>query len=146
MRPAVFVPEALPIGKLLAMMQLERVSMVIVLDEYGATSGLVTIEDIVEEIFGDITDEYDDNTCLIEMIDDIMLVDGSYLIDELNAQLGTDIPQDFVDTIGGFMFLQIENVPQEGDRVEYHGWEFIVQEMDGRRVSKVKVCKCKRAV
>lgn len=142
MHSVMFVPEALPVGRLLSMMQQKRVSMVIVLDEYGATSGIVTVEDIVEEIFGDIADEYDDAHMPIQRLDEEeLLVDGSYLLDDLNEQLGVALPTELVDTIGGFVFLKLGDVPNVGDRVEYHGWEFVVEGVEGRRVSSVKVRK-----
>lgn len=141
-RPVMFVPEVLAIGPLLKRMQADQVSLAIVLDEYGATQGLVTIEDIVEEIVGEIVDEYDDSEAFIKTVDDrAALIDGGLAVDTVNSELGTSFPTDKADTIGGFVFFGLGRIPQVNDKLEYKEWELIVDQMQGRRITQVKVRK-----
>ncbi len=140
MRPVILIPEAVGVGPLLERMQKQKVSAVIVLDEYGVTAGLITIEDIVEEIVGDIRDEYDDHEATFEPIDErVTLLDGSLAIGEVNEQLGTELPEDAADTVGGYVFFQLGKIPKVGDTIDFQGWELTVAQMEGRRVAKVKL-------
>lgn len=141
-RPIIYVSEATPIRQLLLKMQKERIHMAIVNDEYGGTAGLVTVEDILEEIVGDIRDEFDVNESpLIEEKDnDTIVVSGKLQIDELNDLLGIEIAENEVDTIGGWIFA--ENLEaKEGTMIEHEGFKFIVKETDGYQIKKVKIEK-----
>ena len=141
-RPIIHVSEATPIRQLLLKMQKERIHMAIVNDEYGGTAGLVTVEDILEEIVGDIRDEFDVNESpLIEEKDnDTIVVSGKLQIDELNDLLGIEIAENEVDTIGGWIFA--ENLEaKEGTMIEHEGFKFIVKETDGYQIKKVKIEK-----
>ena len=141
-RPIIHVSEATPIRQLLVKMQKERIHMAIVNDEYGGTAGLVTVEDILEEIVGDIRDEFDVNESpLIEEKDnDTIVVSGKLQIDELNDLLGIEIAENEVDTVGGWIFA--ENLEaKEGTTIEHEGFQFIVKETDGYQIKKVKIVK-----
>lgn len=141
-RPIIHVSEATPIRQLLVKMQKERIHMAIVNDEYGGTAGLVTVEDILEEIVGDIRDEFDINESpLIEEKDnDTIVVSGKLQIDELNDLLGIEIAENEVDTVGGWIFA--ENLEaKEGTVIEHEGFQFIVKETDGYQIKKVKIVK-----
>lgn len=141
-RPVIHVSEATPIRNLLLKMQKERIHMAIVNDEYGGTAGLVTVEDILEEIVGDIRDEFDVNESpLIEKKDnDTIIVSGKLQIDEINDLLGTNIEEDDIDTIGGWIFT--ENLEaKEGTTVEHGGFHFIVKEIEGYQIKKIKIVK-----
>lgn len=141
-RPIIHVSEATPIRQLLVKMQKERIHMAIVNDEYGGTAGLVTVEDILEEIVGDIRDEFDINESpLIEEKDnDTIVVSGKLQIDELNDLLGIEIAENEVDTVGGWIFA--ENLEaKEGTTIEHEGFQFIVKETDGYQIKKVKIVK-----
>lgn len=142
MRPALLVPESVTISRLLETMQKQRASLAVLLDEYGATGGIVTIEDIVEEIVGEIEDEYDDEEKPMESLDDrVTLLDGSILVDQVNAQLGSHFPEDHAETIGGLLFTHLGRIPRPRDSVEFQGWELTVEKMEGRRISRVRAKK-----
>lgn len=139
-RDAYFVPEGKKIDELLREFQLEKKHMAVVVDEYGGTSGIVTLEDILEEIVGEIRDEYDQEAPLIrERGENEYEVAGRMNIGELNETLKIAIPADEVDTIAGFLYNLIGRVPGEGDEVQYEGIEFVVSRIDGQRISEVIV-------
>ncbi|MBP1950157.1 hemolysin family protein [Virgibacillus litoralis] len=141
-RPIIHVSEITPIKQVLVKMQKERIHMAIVIDEYGGTAGLVTVEDILEEIVGEIRDEFDVNEKpMIERIsDDTAIVAGKVLLDEINTYFGTELEDDEVDTIGGWIITH--NVDAEkGTVVEDEGYQFIVEEIDGYQIKKVKIIK-----
>src|SRR5690625_4380556 len=141
-RPILHVSEATPIKQLLIRMQKERIHMAIVNDEYGGTAGLVTVEDILEEIVGDIRDEFDINESpLVEKKDDnTLIVSGKYLIEDINDMLGTKIDYNDIDTIGGWIFK--ENLDaKEGTTVEHDGYQFIVEEIEGYQIKAIKIIK-----
>jgi len=142
MREPLYVPETKHIADLLRDLIRARVHIVIVLDEYGGTAGLVTIEDIIEEIVGEIEDEYDlgDGVTLKRIDDDTVEADARVHIDDLNDALEIDLPEeeDF-DTVGGFVFASIGRVPQVGESFVDKGVEFTVLDANPRRVSRVKV-------
>src|SRR5690625_556671 len=123
-------------------MQKERIHMAIVNDEYGGTAGLVTIEDVLEEIVGEIRDEFDINESpLVEKKDNnTIVVSGKFQIEEINNLLGIDIDFNEIDTIGGWIFK--ENLDStEGTIVEYDGYQFIVEEIDGYQIKTIKIIK-----
>lgn len=135
MQPIIRVIETMPIGDLLLKIQRERIHMAILLDEYGGTSGLVTIEDILEEIVGEIRDEFDlDELPELQKIGtDHYILDAKMLIENVNDALGIEILEDDIDTIGGwFMDQRFEAVP--GEKIIEQGYEFTVSEVDGHHI------------
>jgi magnesium and cobalt exporter, CNNM family len=141
-RPAYFVPESKKLDDLLHELQRQRVHMAIVVDEYGAVAGLVTIEDLVEEIIGDIQDEYDKEEILYEKIsDNEYVIDAKISIDDFNELLATKLSDEDYDTLGGFVYTQLDKVPSVGDEVAYHDLLLTVLSTKGRRITKVKVIR-----
>ena len=139
-RQASFVPEQKKVAELLREMQQQHVHMAVVIDEYGGTAGLVTIEDLIEEIVGEIVDEYDHEEPLVEPIDDNTIrVDGKTPIDEVNELLGTELPHEEWDTVGGLVFDLTGRVPQPGETVRYDSTEFRTERVTGRRIRKVVI-------
>lgn len=141
-KPIIRVIETIPIKELLFRMQKERSHIAILLDEYGGTSGLVTVEDIIEEIVGDIRDEFDaDEIPEIRRIKDgHYIVDAKLLIDEVNNILGTDIEEEEVDTIGGWFLTQNYEV-EVGDEIEYGGYIFRVKEAEPHHIEYLEIIK-----
>ncbi len=123
-------------------MQAEKYHMVILVDEYGGIAGLVTLEDCLEELVGDIMDEYDNEVADVQQLDTgQLLVDGGTAIHDLNHELGLAMPDEDWDTIGGFVFASLGHVPTVGEEVMFQGHSFRAVEMDGRRVTKVLVTR-----
>jgi CBS domain containing-hemolysin-like protein len=142
LRPAYFVPETKPLNDLLQEFQRTKNHMAVVLDEYGGVSGLVTIEDVLEEIVGEIADEYDDD--LVQPIRRIDEHTAEVLarthVDEINAALAIALPEDDdFDTIGGFVFSQLGRVPVVGERVDSAGVRITVLEATRRRIERVRI-------
>lgn len=142
-RPAYFVPEAKKVDELLAEMQSRGVHMALVVDEYGGVSGVVTLEDIVEEIVGEIRDEYDTGEVnLYDQLDNgSYIIQGRATIDEFNEILGAHISDEFADTLGGYIYGQLGRVPQPGEMVYSDGYEFTVEEVVARRILTVRVTR-----
>ncbi|HXF81614.1 MAG TPA: hemolysin family protein [bacterium] len=141
-RAAYFIPESKPLDSLFREMRRRKVHMAIVVDEYGGTAGLVTIEDLLEEIVGPILDEYDVEEKLFEIVNDsVALVDGRVSLEEVNEQLGLDLPVDEVDTIGGFVYSLLGHVPTQGESVTYNGIELVVERLEGHRIARVRITK-----
>ncbi len=140
-RPAYFVPESKKAGSLLEELQQRKIHMAIVIDEYGGTAGLVTIEDLLEEIVGEIQDEYDpDEEAEYEKIgDDEYLFDASIHLDDVNELLGVHLPNDESDTLGGYVLAVLGRVPLEGETFQDKGLEIMVESITGRRIRKVRV-------
>ncbi|MEA2432716.1 MAG: magnesium and cobalt exporter, family [Actinomycetota bacterium] len=146
-RPPTFVPETKKVAELLREMQDQRVHMAIVVDEYGGTAGLVTIEDLIEEIVGEIVDEYDKEEPLVEPIDENTIrVDAKMPIDEVNELLNADLPHEEWDTVGGLVFGLTGRVPIPGEMVKFDSLEFITERVVGRRIQKVVIKKVPRAL
>ena len=144
-RAPLFVPEQKKVADLLREMQQQHVHMAIVVDEYGGTAGLVTIEDLIEEIVGEIVDEYDQEEPLVEPVDeDRIRVDAKMPIDEVNELLEVDLPHDEWDTVGGLVFGLTGRVPQVGESVRFDSLEFKTERVTGRRVQKVLITKMAR--
>jgi CBS domain containing-hemolysin-like protein len=139
-RPAYFVPESKRCDDLLRELQQQHVHIAIVVDEYGGTSGLVTIEDLLEEIVGEIQDEYDvEEQKIIPEGEGVAIVDGSASIDDVNEALSLDLATEQVDTIGGLVYEKLGRVPIVGDRVHLDQSELTVVGAHGRRVTRVRV-------
>lgn len=141
LRPIMKVPESKPIADLLTDFKKNRVRIAIVLDEFGGTSGLVTLEDIIEELVGDIQDE-DEITedPIIRIADSGYLIESRVLIAEVNEQLDTNFSYEHYDTIGGFVFGLIGQEPRVGDEVQHEGWSFRVEKSD-RKIKQIKLTK-----
>ncbi len=133
MRPAYFVPDSKPVDVLLTEMQARRQHLAIVVDEYGGTAGLITIEDILEEIVGEITDEYDAEDEVTVLSAGLARVPSRYPVDELDEIFGVTITDDDVDSVGGLMAKLLGKVPIPGSWVESHGLRFTAEEPTGRR-------------
>jgi len=145
LRPPVLVPESMTIDDLLHELQRRKVHLAIVLDEYGGTAGLVTIEDLLEEIVGEIQDEYDvEEPMVVRLSDHEARVDGRADIDELQELFDVTLDledEEEYDTVGGLIYHRVGGVPSPGDRVELEGITLTVETTDGRRVGKVLVVR-----
>ena len=147
-RDILFVPQSMPIPALLKEMRETRLHMAVVVDEYGGTHGLVTIEDLVEEIVGEIEDEHDavDAPALIHLDDGAVEADARVRVDELERDLAVslldDAVEDAVDTLGGLVFTLAERVPRAGERIRHPaGFTFEVLEADPRRIKRLRVSR-----
>ncbi len=144
MRPATYVPESKPIDDLLREMQARQIHLAIVIDEYGGTAGLVTIEDILEEIVGEITDEYDHETPRVEWLgDDCARVTARLPVDELGELFGIELEIDDVDTVGGLLAHALGRVPIAGSRATVDGLSLTAESLAGRRnrIGTVLACR-----
>ncbi len=143
MHAVYYIPETKKVNELLRELQKKRQHMTIVLDEYGGTAGLVTIEDLLEEIVGEIFDEYDLEEVLIERVDENNVrVDARADLDEINEFLEINLPEEYeYETIGGFVYNLAGKVPVAGEKVEYENLVFTVETLAGRRISKILITK-----
>lgn len=140
MRAPKYVPENKKVHELLREMQKERVPLAIVLDEYGGTEGLVTMEDLLEEIVGEITDVHDKEAQGIEKLSDgSYLIDGKINIEDLNAQLDLELPFEEFESIGGFVYGQIGRVPKEGEQIEFANVILEASHIHRQRIAKVRI-------
>lgn len=139
MRAPLIVPESKPLPAILAEMRREREQMVIVVDEFGGTAGIITLEDLLEEIVGEIEDEYDASQGpeAATPAPGVSVLSGLLHPDEVQEQAGFRMPEGDYDTLAGFLLALFERIPLVGDQVAYDGWEFKVTAMDGRRIDKV---------
>ena len=139
-RKALVVPESMDISVLLKTMQANRSQMAVVVDEYGGTAGIVTIEDIVEEIVGDIQDEFDEERPTAERLEgDVYSVDAKMLLEELEDILEIKIEDDDVDSVGGWLYDHINSEPRVGQMASAAGTTFFVEEIDGWRITRVRI-------
>lgn len=142
MRPAMFVPETKRVDALMREMRTAGGHLGIVVDEYGGTAGLVTLEDLVEELIGEIVDETDKSEpMLLTQTGGEALVLGRMPVDQLNTLVEADLPDDHWDTVGGLIFGTLGRVPQVGESVEVDGLKLKVEHMQGRRISRVRLSR-----
>ena len=140
LRPAFVVPETKDLAALLADFRRTKNHMAIVVDEYGATEGLITLEDVLEEIVGEIEDEYDLPDEAVERVDEATIrIDGTFPIDDFNEQFETDLPQEDYHTIAGFVFGLLGRAPEEGDEVRHDRLSFRVLDIEGSRIERLEV-------
>ncbi len=140
MREPFFTYESKPISELFSEMRNNRIPAAIALDEYGGTSGLVTLEDMVEEIVGDIADEYDEQEKEIEVIkEDEFVVDGSTRLEDVNEMIGLHLESEDFDTIGGYVIGILGSLPDGGEEVEENGIKIVVEEVDKNRIEKLRI-------
>ncbi|KAF0110903.1 MAG: hypothetical protein FD147_1367 [Chloroflexi bacterium] len=140
LRPAYFVPESKKVDELLGEMQAKGIHIAVVVDEYGGMAGLVTLEDIVEEIVGEIRDEYDQSEELLvqHVTPDEVLFRARVSLDDFNDALGTSLETDQTDTLGGFFYSELGRVPVEGDQLNIEKWSLTVEEVRGRRIGTIR--------
>jgi len=142
---AIFVPETMPLNRLLELFQKERNQLAIVLDEYGGTEGLVTLEDVLEELVGEIHDEHrgSQDSAFVQREDGSWLVDGSAAVDDLVERLGIKLeaPSRDYSTVSGLVLAELERIPAVGDTLQWRGLAIEVVDMDGRRIDKLLVSR-----
>lgn len=140
LRPAYFVPVSKKVNTLLKEMQKQRVHIAVVVDEYGGTAGLVTIEDLIEEIIGEIQDEYDnEEDVFVESIGTNVYILNSRLdLYSLSKLLDIELPEEDADTLGGLIYSLLGHVPEQGEATECAGWRFTVLSLDGQRIDQVR--------
>jgi len=140
MRKAYFVPESMKLDSLLKEFKHRRVHIAIAVDEYGGVSGIVCMEDIIEEIVGDIQDEFDnEDEDILEIGPNTFLCDGRINMEDLNEQLKMDLPDENFDTLGGFVFDLFGKIPVRYEKVTYENMDFIIQAVEGHKIKTVKV-------
>jgi CBS domain containing-hemolysin-like protein len=139
-RTAVVIPENKPVAKLMREMQRDHFHMAIVADEYGSITGLVTLEDCLEELVGEIVDEHDDEVPDVRNLPNgESLVDAGMSIEDFNEHFDVDLPDTEFDTVGGYLFGVLEHVPVVGETLEIEGWRFVVEALEGRRITEVRL-------
>ncbi|HST24465.1 MAG TPA: hemolysin family protein, partial [Gaiellaceae bacterium] len=139
-RPAYMVPETKDLGALLTEFRRTNQHLAIVIDEYGSMEGIVTLEDLLEEIVGEIEDEFDLPDETVERVsDDTIRIDGTFTIDDFNEEFRTDLPHEDYNTVGGFVFGELGHAPHQGDTVEHDGLRFTVHVTDGNRIERLEV-------
>ena len=139
-RPAIFVPESQNLEQLLREFQKHQTRMAIVIDEHGGISGLVTVTDLIEEIVGELVDEFDVKDPDIQIINDsIIIVDARMTVADLNEEIGTSIQVDGFDTIGGLVYKELGKMPEVGDHIEVDNLKITVQSTIGRRIGKLRL-------
>ncbi len=139
-RTAVVIPENKPVAKLMREMQRDHFHMAIVAGEYGSITGLVTLEDCLEELVGEIVDEHDDEVPDVRNLPNgESLVDAGMSIEDFNEHFDVNLPDAEFDTVGGFLFGVLEHVPVVGETLEIEGWRFVVEALEGRRITEVRL-------
>ncbi len=142
LRQAYFVPQSKKLDELFEEMQAHRIHMALAVDEYGGTAGLVTIEDLLEEIVGEIQDEYDsEEPQLKKLAPEIYIFNSRYDIDEVSQLIGVNLSagRENIDTLGGFIYSQLGRVPEQGESMHFGDWSFTVLSVDSRRIEQVRV-------
>ncbi|MFM9277681.1 hemolysin family protein [Paenibacillus jiagnxiensis] len=138
-RPILSVPESMEISQVLRLMQKNHVQMTLIMDEYGGTAGILTTEEILEEIVGDLYDEFEDERPSVEMVGDAISVDGRLLLEEVNEVAGTEIEDDEVDSIGGWLYKELEGNTQKGKSILLDGFKIEIEESTKLRILRVKI-------
>ena len=139
-RKAFFVPESKRIDSLLREFKRRHVHIAVAIDEYGGISGIVCLEDIIEEIVGDIQDEFDnEHEDILPVGEKIWICDGRINLDDLNDQIESSFPNDEFDTLGGFVFDLFGKIPVKYEKVSWKNYDFIIQDMEGHRINTIKV-------
>jgi CBS domain containing-hemolysin-like protein len=137
-----FVPESKRIDELLRELQRKRVHIAVIVDEYGGVSGIVCMENIIEEIVGDIQDEFDNETeDVLQIGEDVFLCDARVNMEDLSEEIGMELPVKDFDTLGGFVFDLFGKVPVRYEKTVYNGHDFIIHEMEGHKIKKVKIIR-----
>ncbi len=140
MRPAHFIPETKPVAELMREMQAGKFHMALLVDEHGGIAGVATLEDLLEELVGDIVDEYDvEEPRSSDSTTAASACRAACPIDELNDLLESNVPQDDWDTVGGFVLGLLGRVPEPGEVVNHNQWTFTVEEVEGRRIGAIRV-------
>ena len=142
MRQAYYIPFSKSCGQLFNEMTEKRIQMAVVVDEYGGTAGIITMEDLIEAIVGNIRDEYDDeDEEIVEVDENTFTIDGTAYIEEVNELVGDVIPEGDYDTLGGFIISQLGFLPKDGDMncVTYRNLKFTILNVEDKRIGKVKV-------
>ncbi len=141
MRKPYFVPETKRLDDLLREFKKRRVHIAVAIDEYGGVSGIVSMEDILEVIVGEIQDEFDEDEeeGIVTMSEGIYLCDARVSIDELNERFNLTLPEDDFETLGGFVFELFGRIPASQEKISYGGIDFIVQEIEGHKINRVKI-------
>jgi len=148
MREAYFVPESKPLRALLHEFQNQKLHIAVVLDEYGGTAGIVTLEDIIEELVGEITDEYEETPpASVKQVDENTIeVDARTYVDDLNDEYELDLPDDEdYDTVGGFVFARLGYVPKTGEHFDYKNLQFTIASAESRRINRITIRKVPEA-
>lgn len=139
-RKAFFVPESKRIDSLLREFKRRHVHIAIAIDEYGGISGIVCLEDIIEEIVGDIQDEFDnENEDILPVDEKVWICDGRVNLGDLNDQIESNFPNDEFDTLGGFVFDLFGKIPVKYEKVSWKNYDFIIQDMEGHRINLIKI-------
>ena len=141
MRKPLYVPETAHLDRALAQFRRERVQLAIVIDEFGGTAGLVTLEDVLEELVGEVQDEFDRETPMLREESGVFLINGLMPLSDVREKLGLDLAAEPYDTVGGLIFGRLGRLAQVGDAVDIEGHRFTVTAVDGRRVAQVKAKK-----
>lgn len=140
LRKPYLIPESKKLFSLLREFQRRRVHMAVVVDEYGGVSGIVSLEDIIEEIVGDIQDEFDnEREDILTIGDNVYLCEARVDLEDLREQIGLNLPSENVDTLGGFVFELFGRIPVKFEKVSYGGNDFVIQDMDGLKIRTVKI-------
>ena len=139
-RPAYFVPESKKLDSLLREFQRRRVHIAVVVDEYGGTSGIVCLEDVIEEIVGEIQDEFDNETeDILKISEGVYLCDARVNLEWLNEKLGLTLPTEDYDTLGGFVFDLFDKIPAKYEKMTYRNMDFVIQGMEGHKINTIKI-------
>ena len=139
-RKPYFVPESKRLDSLLREFKRWHIHIALAIDEYGGISGIVCMEDIIEEIVGDIQDEFDNEMAdILPLNENVWLCDARVSLDDLNETINSTFPTENFDTLGGFVFDLFGKIPVKFEKVSWHDWDFIVQEMEGHKVNVIKV-------
>jgi CBS domain containing-hemolysin-like protein len=141
MRKPLYLPETAHLDRALAQFRRERVQLAIVIDEFGGTAGLVTLEDVIEELVGEVGDEFDLEAPMLREEGGVLIVNGLMTLPDIRDRLGLELTDEPYDTVGGMIFGRLGRLGQVGDSVDVEGYRFTVTAVDGRRVAQVKAKK-----